>query len=118
MDCENSLLSENNVDNFLESNDTFHADLGNVTDTSPGSLESRDNVEMDQNSPIHILSEIRKKNLNRIVIGHLNINHLAGKFENLKLIIKDKLDILVLTESKTDGTFPAPQFIIEGFSPP
>ena len=43
---------------------------------------------------------------------------MAGKFENLKHIIKDKLDILILTESKTDNSFPASQFIIEGFSPP
>ena len=32
-DCENSPLRKNNEDNLLESNYTFHADLGNVTDT-------------------------------------------------------------------------------------
>ena len=86
-DCENSLLSEDKEDNFLEFNDTFHTDLGNVTETSTVSHDSRDNVEMNQNSPIRILGEIRKNNLNKIVIGHLNINHFAGKFENLKHII-------------------------------
>ena len=51
-DCENPLLSENNEDNFSEFNDTFHVDLGNVTDTSTVFLEYRDDVEMNQNSPI------------------------------------------------------------------
>ena len=87
-----------------------HVDLSRVIESSA--------LNLDENSPNIILSEIRKKNLNRIVIGHLNINHLAGKFENLKHIIKDKLDILVLTESKTDSSFPDTQFFIEGFSPP
>ena len=68
--------------------------------------------------PNVILSNIRKNNLNRMVIGHLNINFLAGKLEALKQLIKEKLDILVLTETKIDESFPTDQFLIDGFSPP
>ena len=48
----------------------------------------------------------------------MNINSLRNKFEALKLIVKGNLDILIITESKLDDTFPVNQFIIDGFSPP
>ena len=34
-----------------------------------------------------ILNELRLKNVNKLVIGHLNINSLPNKFDQLKLII-------------------------------
>ena len=48
----------------------------------------------------------------------MNINTLENKFEALKLIVKDKLDILVLVETKLDDSFPENQFIIEGYKKP
>ena len=36
----------------------------------------------------------------------------------MKFIVTKNLDILLITESKLDLSFPANQFIIEGFSPP
>ena len=56
--------------------------------------------------------------MNRIIIGHLNINSLRNKFEQLKNIIKGKIDILVITETKIDNSFPTSQFYIEGYSKP
>ena len=42
--------------------------------------------------PLVTLEEIKKSNLNRLVIGHLNINSLRNKFESLKLLIKGNID--------------------------
>ena len=56
--------------------------------------------------------------MKNLVIGHLNINALANKFDALSLIIKDRLDILVLVETKLDDSFPEGQFHIDGFSTP
>ena len=56
--------------------------------------------------------------MSRVIIGHININNLAGKFQNLKYLIKDKLDVLVITETKIDESYPTSQFIIEGLSLP
>ena len=58
------------------------------------------------------------KNINRLVIAQLNINSLRNKFESLKTLIKSNLDILIITESKLDQSFPSQQFCIEGFSFP
>ena len=53
-----------------------------------------------------------------LVIGNLNINSISNKFGNLKLITHGKIGILVITETKTDWTFPLNQFAIQGYSKP
>ena len=64
------------------------------------------------------LSEIRKNSKDKLIIGNLNINSLSNKFDQLKMIVQGKLDILVITETKLDDSFPLSQFNIEGFSQP
>ena len=88
-----------------------------------GSMESSitsnkyDDVDLSDN-PSKVLGEIRRKNLNRPVIGHININFLERKFDALKLFIEDKLDVLVVTETKIDDSYPTSQFGIKGFETP
>ena len=65
-----------------------------------------------------VLKNLKLKNNHRLVIGNLNINSTSNKFDNLKLIIQGKIDILVITETKTDSTFPLNQFAIQGYSKP
>ena len=60
----------------------------------------------------------RAKNVDRHIIACININILEKKFEPLKSIIKDNVDILFVSETKLDDTFPSSQFIIEGYSRP
>ena len=68
--------------------------------------------------PTHILSEIKNKNGERLIIGHLNINSLQNKFEPLKSIIQQNVDIIMISETKLDDSFPSNQFVLEGFSSP
>ena len=49
-----------------------------------------------------------------MIIGHLNINFIADKIDALSLIIKDKLDITVIGETKLDDTFPENRLVISG----
>ena len=37
---------------------------------------------------------------NRLVLAQLNINSLRYKFDSLKCLVKDKMDLLVVTETK------------------
>lgn len=56
------------------------------------------------------INKLRLKNINRFVISHLNINSLPNKFDRLKIIIKNEVDILVITEIKLDSSFLDLQF--------
>ena len=64
------------------------------------------------------LANLRLQNVNKLIIGNLNINSLPAKFDQLKFLLQDKIDILVLTETKLDASFPSNQFLIDGFSQP
>ena len=65
-----------------------------------------------------ILNKLKLKNINRLVIGHLNINSLPSKFCQLKLIVEKNIGILAITETTLDLSFPSSQFKIERFSMP
>ena len=69
-------------------------------------------------SPTTILQKLRVANVDRIIIGHLNINSIRNKIENLADIVSNKIDILLITETKIDHTFPSAQFLINSFSEP
>ena len=56
--------------------------------------------------------------MNRLLIGNLNINAISNKFDQLKLLVRGKVDIPVITETKLDSTFPTTEFLIESYSEP
>ena len=62
------------------------------------------------------LSDIGRRGLS--IIGHLNINSIRNKFEMLSMSVAQYVDILMLSETKLDSTFPSIQFLINGFSVP
>ena len=55
---------------------------------------------------------------NKVIIGNLNINSISIKFEQVKDLILTNIDILVVTETKVDDTFPVGHFFVKGFSTP
>ena len=50
-------------------------------------------------------------NLNRIIIGHLNVNSFADKLDSMKLIIPENIDVMVIGESKLNDSYPISQFL-------
>ena len=61
---------------------------------------------------------ISLNNSNSSSKGHLNINSIWNKFDGLKFVIDNKIDIYLISETKLDDTYPTAQFLIEGFSTP
>ena len=64
------------------------------------------------------LNAFRCQNLNRIIVAHLNINSIRNKFDVLVDMISNNIDILLLSETKIDDSFPDAQFFIPGFHIP
>ena len=106
IDAQHSSPNANPFDSLL-------VDL-NVTDSTVGNVS----ILEDEDDPQSILDDLKKKNIERPVIAHLNINSISSKFEPLMSLVKDNVDLLVITESKIDDTFPMGQFQIEGFARP
>ena len=64
------------------------------------------------------LNFIRKGNLNRLVLAHVNVNSIRNKFDTLVQQITNNTDILMISETKLDNSFPEGQFLIPGYSSP
>ena len=62
------------------------------------------------------LKNLRIKYSNEIIMGHLNINSIRNKFKLLSPLTGGKMDILMISETKLDATFPTNQFFIQGYS--
>ena len=55
---------------------------------------------------------------NPLIIGQLVINSLRNRFEQLSTMISGNIDNFMMSESELDETFPAAQFLLQGFSMP
>ena len=51
-----------------------------------------------------------RRDLNKIVVGHLNINSIRNKLGFLAAQVKGNIDILMISEKKIDESFPSSQF--------
>ena len=92
--------------------------LATASEENKGYLVNQvSNKSINKTSP-SLLFEIKKLNIrnpNKIIIGNLNINSLPNKFEQLKDIAIQYIDILVITETILDDTFPTAQFLVNVF---
>ena len=74
--------------------------------------------DIDELSPKELVQKMKCKNPNNIIIGHLNINSIRQKLEFLMEIIGTNIDLLLISETKLNATFPIGQFFIDGFHVP
>ena len=64
------------------------------------------------------LKSLRNANLNRVIIAQININSIRNKFDALVSGIRGNVDILTISETKIDDSFPNRQFLIDGYTAP
>ena len=77
------------------------------------------NCEGELSSDISVqLRSYRVRNVGKLIFATLNINSIRNKFEELKSLIVGNIDVLIVTETKLDDSFPSPQFFIQGYSAP
>ena len=65
--------------------------------------------------PQSFRKDIRINNINRLIIGQLNINFLRNKFEQLSTMTNGNIDIFMISETMLDETVPAAQFSLQVF---
>ena len=64
------------------------------------------------------LKTIRGNNLNKLIFANLIINSIRNRFEELISQVKGTVDVLMISETKIDDSFPIANFLIDGFSQP
>ena len=46
----------------------------------------------------------------------MNINTFKNKYDNLRTLISENIDVMIIGETKLDDSYPMSQFLIEGFA--
>ena len=92
-------------------NITLAANVEPLVELSVINPDNYSNVSVES-----VLKFYRSKFPKKSIIGHININSIRNKFEILKSMLSEVLDVLMITETKLDNSFPEQQFHIEGFN--
>ena len=62
------------------------------------------------------LKSLREENPDRAIFAQFNINSIRNKFQFLASQVINNVDVLLVSETKLDDSFPAAQFLLGGFS--
>ena len=89
----------------------------NVESKSENESEIQDEPQKSENFT-DFLFNIRKKHSNKIIMAHININSLRNKFDMLTNSVTEYIDILMISETKLDNTFPYALYHLKDFSNP
>ena len=74
-----------------------------------------DTIEKSKFGTNSSLKTMRKDNFNKLIFANMNINSIQNKLDSLADIIKDNIDILMISETKVGDSFPDGQFFLDGF---
>ena len=127
----------NPVEIFYETSQNKIFDAANLSQNVDFSISSthsdKSHVEIKSGSEINLDQQINLYNLNikncngqpdddmlrlrkLLIKNPNNIKSIKNKFEMLSLLFHQEIDILMISETKMDHSFPTEQFIIEGYS--
>lgn len=110
--------SQDQSETVLQESDQNVTQLLEATNSEESISSTRnDENEVNMSNLFGNVHSLRKNYLNNIIIGHLNINSLSTKICEIKeLQSVCKFDVLVLSETKLDGSFKQEPLNIEGYS--
>ena len=78
-------------------------------------IQNRPSNLTKSNSNLH---QVRINNPPGTIFGQINIHSIRNKFAQLIYIVSNEIDILMISETKLDDTFPTSQFLMQGYSTP
>ena len=88
----------------------------NETTESDSTTLSSSNLNVESRYFGDELELLRVSNINRVIIGQININLIRTKFDDLVMGVRGIIDILMISETQLDASFPTSQFLINGYT--
>ena len=61
------------------------------------------------------LCSLKLRNVNRLIFVQININSIRNKFELLFSLVSNNTDVLLISETRIENTFPVSQFCVPGY---
>ena len=72
----------------------------NCSSKEPSSSSQRESLDAKVR-----LKEMKSQSTDKLVLGHLNINPIQNKFDGLKFVIVNRIDIFLISKTKSDDSF-------------
>ena len=90
-------------------------EVSNITEEVDINLQNEE-TQLDYSTDYDPLHAARQKNEKDLLLCHLNINSIQNKFEELiDIMKKSRVQIMAVSESKIDGSYPDSQFLVPGY---
>ena len=107
------------IDNSgLADNLVFTEKVNNLPSDDVGvSISSSKNAEKHE-VPSVTLRHYKLNSFNKVVFAHINIYSIRNIIEDLKEIVQKNIDILTVSETKLDESFPTNQLYMNGYASP
>ena len=110
-----SIMDDDNLENVENAHANVQISISNYN-MNETAIESDVIVNENSSESQNELEKIRCTYRNNIVIGHLNVNSLNLKFQEVKdLIVRCKFEVMVLSETKLDETYRDALYNIENY---
>ena len=77
-----------------------------------------DKVATEEEDVKSSLCSLKLRNVNRLIFSQININSIRNNFKQLFSLVSNNLDVLLISETKNDNTFPVSYFCVPGYSVP
>ena len=93
-----------NKDSNKETNVSNDRNGNNIINSSNYKSLINDNSAIELGSVKSVLRRLRSNHPQQVIIIHLNINSIGNKFEIVKPVLRDDIDISMVTETKLEMT--------------
>ena len=117
--CNHSDLgfnAESNISNDFETSAIIQDQEGEYANILPTDGQRPHNKACCHENNSSII-DLRKENSSNALLMHPNINSIQNKFEDLTILNRSlKAQILVISETKIDRSYPDSQFKLQGYS--
>ena len=108
--------AETNISNDFEISAIIQDQEGEYANILPTDEQRPQNKACCHENNSSIL-DLRKENSSNALLMHLNINSIQNKFEDLTILNRSlKAQILVISETKIDRSYPDSQFKLQGYN--
>ena len=74
-------------------------------------FSTSDKVATEEEDVRSILGSLKLRNMNRLIFVQINVNFIRNEFELLFSLVSSNIDLLLISETKIDNTFPVSQFV-------
>ena len=113
-------LHSSSIHNTVNDSNQYSYHSSNLQNSQIPSIHQpiTNNIDISKDDWFDTIKKLKLANPKNLTCSYLNINSIRNKFHNLVDMIDENIDIICISETKLDDSFPASNFLIPGYSSP